>query len=128
MDAKSTVPKTKPALASAAADLEVRAGEVADLLRELANEKRLLILCRLVETGEMRVHDLADSVGLGQSALSQHLARLRERKLVAYRRDSQSLWYRIADPRIEQLMAQLHAIFCPAPGRETLPLKNSSPE
>ncbi len=97
----------------AAADLEARANEVAALLRELANEKRLLILCLLVETGEMRVNDLAEKIGLSQSALSQHLARLREEKLVTFRRDSQTLWYRIADPRIEDLMAQLHRIFCP---------------
>ncbi len=112
----------------AAADLELHARVVADILRELANEKRLLILCRLVETGEMRALDLARAVGLGQSALSQHLSRLRECNLVTYRRDSQTLWYRIADPRIEQLMAQLHAIFCPVPERAVRPLTNSSPE
>lgn len=100
-------------LAHATADLEARAAEVADLLRELANEKRLLILCRLVELGEMRVNDMAAAVGLSQSALSQHLARLRETKLVAFRRDSQTLWYRIADARIERLIGQLHSIFCP---------------
>jgi len=112
----------------AAADLELHARAVADILRELANEKRLLILCRLVETGEMRALDLARSVGLGQSALSQHLSRLRECSLVTYRRDSQTLWYRIADPRIEQLMAQLHAIFCPAPEKVGRPSAISSPE
>lgn len=112
----------------AAADLELHARAVADILRELANEKRLLILCRLVETGEMRALDLAHSVGLGQSALSQHLARLRECNLVTYRRDSQTLWYRIADPRIEQLVAQLHAIFCPAPQKAEPQTSKSSPE
>jgi ArsR family transcriptional regulator len=112
----------------AAADLELHARMVADILRELANEKRLLILCRLVETGEMRALDLAHSVGLGQSALSQHLARLRECDLVTYRRDSQTLWYRIADPRIEQLMAQLHSIFCPAPEAARPQTTHKSPE
>ena len=95
-------------------DLEAQAAVVAGLLREIANERRLLILCRLVEAGEMRVADMAAAVGLSQSAMSQHLARLREVGLVAYRRDSQTLWYRIADPRVEDLMAQLHRIFCPA--------------
>ncbi len=113
MDAKTANPEDI-ASRTTAADLEARANEVAALLRELANEKRLLILCLLVETGEMRVSDLAERVGLSQSALSQHLARLREEKLVTFRRDSQTLWYRIADPRIEDLMAQLHRIFCPA--------------
>ena len=98
---------------AAAADLEARVAEVTGLLRELANEKRLLTLCLLIETGEMRVSDLADRIGLSQSAASQHLARLRDENLVTFRRDSQTLWYRIADPRVEDLMAQLHRIFCP---------------
>jgi ArsR family transcriptional regulator len=92
--------------------LEQKAAEVADILRALANERRLMILCKLVEWGEAHVTGLAEAVGLSQSAMSQHLARMREEGLVAFRRDSQTLWYRIADPRIEQLFASLHALFC----------------
>jgi ArsR family transcriptional regulator, virulence genes transcriptional regulator len=55
---------------------------------------------------------LAKAVGLSQSALSQHLARMREEGLVTFRRESQTLWYRIADPRIEQLFATLHRPYC----------------
>ena len=55
---------------------------------------------------------LAEAVGLSQSALSQHLAKMREEGLVTFRRESQTLWYRIADPRIEQLFAALHRLFC----------------
>lgn len=106
---------TSPAIFTPTVDLEARAPEVAGLLRELANAKRLLILCRLVESGEMRVNDLAQAAGLSQPALSQHLSRLRASGLVAFRRDSQTLWYRIADPRVERLMSHLHDIFCPAP-------------
>jgi ArsR family transcriptional regulator len=51
-------------------------------------------------------------VGLSQSALSQHLAKMREEGLVTYRRESQTLWYRIADPRIEQLFAMLRRLYC----------------
>jgi ArsR family transcriptional regulator len=88
------------------------------VLRSLANDRRLLILCRLVEAGEMTVNALADAVDLSQSALSQHLARLRDDAVVTFRRDGQTLWYRIADPRIEQLMAELHRLYCrPAPKR-----------
>ena len=105
-------PSVLPAAQTGAGDLEAHAAEVAVILRELANEKRLLILCRLVEAGEMRVNDMVAATCLSQSALSQHLARLRGEKLVTYRRDGQTLWYRIADPRIEDLMAQLHRIFC----------------
>jgi ArsR family transcriptional regulator, virulence genes transcriptional regulator len=92
--------------------LEARAAEVAGILRALANERRLMILCKLVEWGEGSVNALADAVGLSQSALSQHLAKMRAEGLVAHRRESQTIWYRIADARIEQLFATLHRLFC----------------
>jgi len=95
---------------------EKQAVEVAGVLRALANERRLMILCQLVECGESNVSALAGAVGLSQSALSQHLARMREEGLVAFRRESQTLWYRIADPRIEQLFATLHRLYC-RPGK-----------
>ena len=89
-----------------------QAAQVAGLLGTLANERRLMILCRLVEWGEGNVGSLADAVGLSQSALSQHLARMRQEGLVAFRRDGQTLWYRIADARVEELFATLHRLFC----------------
>ena len=91
---------------------EKQAVEVAGILRALANERRLMILCKLVECGEGNVSALAEAVGLSQSALSQHLAKMREEGLVTFRRESQMLWYRIADPRIEQLFATLHRLYC----------------
>ncbi len=91
---------------------EKQAVEVAAILRALANERRLMILCRLVECGEDNVSSLAEVVGLSQSALSQHLAKMRDEGLVTFRRESQMLWYRIADSRIEQLFATLHKLFC----------------
>ena len=93
-------------------DFEQRAAEVADILRALANERRLMILCKLVEHGEATVGALVDDVGISQSALSQHLAKMRDEGIVTFRRDAQTLWYRIADPRIEQLFATLHSLFC----------------
>ena len=93
-------------------DLEKRAGDVAALLRLLANERRLLILCKLVEYGETSVNALAEDVGLSASALSQHLAKMKAEGMVTFRRDSQTVWYRIADPRIEQLFSTLHRLFC----------------
>ncbi|MDA9426325.1 transcriptional regulator [Bradyrhizobium sp. CCBAU 53380] len=92
--------------------IENAARDIANLLRTVANERRLLILCRLVELGEATVNSLADSVGLSQSALSQHLAKMRDEGLVTYRRESQTSWYRIADPRIEKLLATLHELYC----------------
>ena len=94
------------------ADFAANALEVADLLRALGNERRLMILCKLVEAGEMTVGALVGAVGLSQSALSQHLAKMRDENIVTFRRDGQTLWYRIADPRIEQLMAVLHRLYC----------------
>jgi ArsR family transcriptional regulator, virulence genes transcriptional regulator len=95
-----------------AAQFERQAAEVAGILGAVANERRLMVLCKLVEWGEANVSSLADAVGLSQSALSQHLAKLREEGIVAFRRDSQTLWYRIADPHIEELFATLHRLYC----------------
>jgi DNA-binding transcriptional ArsR family regulator len=103
--------------------LERKAAGVAGLLGALANERRLMILCRLVEWGEGNVGSLADAVGLSQSALSQHLARMRQEGLVAFRRDGQTLWYRIADSRVEELFATLHRLFC----RETIETTTETP-
>jgi len=103
--------------------LERKAAQVAALLGALANERRLMILCRLVEWGEGNVGALADAVGLSQSALSQHLAKMRQEGLVAFRRDGQTLWYRIADPRVEELFATLHRLFCSDETSSTTGLK-----
>ena len=96
---------------------ESQATEVAGVLRALANERRLMILCKLVEWGEANVSALAEAVGLTQSALSQHLAKMRDENIVTFRRESQVLWYRIADPRIEQMLATLHKLYCDPPKR-----------
>lgn len=89
-----------------------QAARVGDILRALANERRLMILCKLLEWGEATVGTLAEAIGLSQSALSQHLAKMREEGLVAYRRESQTLWYRIADPRTETLLGHLYELYC----------------
>jgi DNA-binding transcriptional ArsR family regulator len=93
------------------AEMEARAEEVSALLTLMANPKRLLILCRLAE-GERSVGALAAAVGLSQSALSQHLARLREAGVVATRREGQSIFYRLADERVRAVMDALYAVFC----------------
>ena len=94
-------------------ELEVSAAEAAGVLKSLSNEKRLMILCKLLEEGEMSVLPIAEAVGLGQSALSQHLARLREDGLVAFRRQAQTLHYRVADSRAVRILKTLKQIFCP---------------
>lgn len=94
-------------------ELAAKAGEAAGLLRALSNEHRLLILCHLIGEGEMTVGALVGRVGLSQSALSQHLAKLREEGLVAFRREAQTLFYRVADPRAGRVLALLQEMFCP---------------
>jgi DNA-binding transcriptional ArsR family regulator len=101
------------AFAPLIADIAVHAEEVAELLSALANGPRLLIMCHLAAAGELPVGTLVSRIGLSQSALSQHLAKLRERKLVAYRRDRQSLHYRIADPKVLRVLELLHELYCP---------------
>ena len=90
------------------------AQEAARLLKLLANEKRLVILCFLATRGEMPVGALAESLNLSQSALSQHLAKLRRDGLVQFRRESQTLNYRLADPRAVRVLVVLQEIFCPS--------------
>ncbi len=91
---------------------EASAGAAATLLRALANERRLLILCQLGE-GELSVGGLQERLGLSQSALSQHLAVLRDEGVVATRRQSQTIFYRIANPAAVQLITTLASIYCP---------------
>lgn len=91
---------------------QASAGEAARLLRALGNERRLMILCQLGD-GERSVGQLQPRVGLSQSALSQHLAVLREEGIVATRREAQTIWYRIADSAALQVVATLAQIFCP---------------
>ena len=93
--------------------LERKAADAAQFLKLLANENRLLILCRLVLAREMSVSDLAAAVGLSQSALSQHLAKMREEGLLTTRREAQTVFYRIADPNAARLLALLKSIYCP---------------
>jgi ArsR family transcriptional regulator, virulence genes transcriptional regulator len=94
-------------------DLERNAAQAAQFLKLLANENRLLILCRLMLSPEMSVNDLAAAVGLSQSALSQHLGKMREEGLLATRRAAQTVYYRIADPNAARLLALLKGIYCP---------------
>ncbi len=92
--------------------MEARATEAASMLRLLANERRLLLLCILIAEGEAHVGQLAERVGLSQPALSQHLAKLREDGLVATRRTGTVIHYRIADPRVARIIANLQDVFC----------------
>ncbi|MEZ5971760.1 MAG: metalloregulator ArsR/SmtB family transcription factor [Hyphomonadaceae bacterium] len=89
-----------------------KASEAAALLKALAHEARLMVLCQLLD-GEHSAGALQESSGLSQSALSQHLARLREEGLVSTRRDAQTIYYRLADPNVARVLNTLAQIYCP---------------
>ena len=92
--------------------LRRNAGAAASMLRALANERRLMILCLLIADVELSAGELAEGVGLSQSATSQHLAKMREEGLVTFRRESQTVHYRIANPDVKRLIATLKVIYC----------------
>ena len=77
----------------------------------MANPKRLLILCHLVDD-ELSVGELSERVDLAQSPLSQHLAKLRALKLVVARRDGQLVRYRLASKDVTKVLRTLHGIYC----------------
>jgi len=94
-------------------ELKRKASSAATMLKILANEKRLLVLCNLLE-GERSAGELEQLAGLSQSALSQHLARLRAEGIVDFRRDAQRLYYRVVDPRAKSLIQTLYQLYCGA--------------
>jgi DNA-binding transcriptional ArsR family regulator len=95
--------------------LTAKSEEASRLLLALSNGNRLRILCEL-HKGERSVNALGSVIGLSQSALSQHLAKLRAAHIVATRREAQTIYYSIADERAARLLALLYELFC-APAR-----------
>src|SRR5690349_10586468 len=89
------------------------ADDAAQLLKMLANAQRLRVLCLLVE-GELSVGQINERVELSQSALSQHLAKLREEGLVTTRREAQTIYYRLSSGPAQRIIASLHDIYCGA--------------
>ena len=87
------------------------AGKAAAMMRALSHEARLLVLCELTG-GECSAGELVERSGLSQSALSQHLAKLRDEGLVATRREGQSIYYSIADRNAGKILKSLHDIYC----------------
>jgi len=90
-------------------------------MKALANDKRLMILCQLID-GELTVGELAARIGLSQSAMSQHLAKLRHDDLVATRREAQTIYYSLADKRAARLIQLLYDMYCsPQTARKSSP-------
>ena len=100
-----------------AADIDSRAmqrvaGDAVQMLKELANENRLMIMCALSES-EQSVTELNQRIDLSQSALSQHLARLRARGMVQTRRNGQTVFYSLPDTEALDVIRLLHELYCP---------------
>src|SRR5208337_5042359 len=92
-------------------ELQMKAGAAEALLKAVANRNRLIILCELLE-GERSVTALQSALGLSQSSLSQHLARLREDELVTTRRESQAIFYSLANTNVSRAINLLYELFC----------------
>jgi DNA-binding transcriptional ArsR family regulator len=92
-------------------DMAAKAEEAARLLATLAHGKRLLALCHMLR-GEVSVGRLAELIDLAPTALSQHLARMRDMQLVETRRDGQTIYYRLASPEVAAILETLYGIYC----------------
>lgn len=108
------MPRSTQTLPPLAAAMAAQVEAAAELLKTLGNPQRLRILCLLVE-GEHSVGEINAHVPLSQSALSQHLALLREQGLVETRREAQTIFYALADGPARTLLGTLHDLYCPTP-------------
>ena len=103
--------KTKTSIFSVDA-MSNQSEAASDLLKALANPQRLRILCLLIE-GELAVSQLNEQIQLSQSALSQHLALLRDKELVTTRKQAQTVYYSVANGPVRSVSQTLHDIYCP---------------
>lgn len=93
------------------AEMAKHASDAESFLKQLANSKRLMVLCVLSQ-GELSVSDLNEQIPISQSALSQHLAKLRDAGFVSTRRESQTIYYQLSDPRVKTIIDSLYTLFC----------------
>lgn len=106
--------RRKPVSATVGANMQAQAEQAAELLKALSNPQRLRVMCLLID-GERTVGEINAEVELSQSALSQHLAVLREGGWVQTRRESQNVYYSVSEGPVHRLIETLHDIYCPAP-------------
>jgi DNA-binding transcriptional ArsR family regulator len=91
--------------------MQANADEASKLLKTLANTSRLLVLCALV-TREYTAGELEELSGLSQPAVSQHLSRLREERIVSTRREAQRIFYSLSNPEVHAVLETLHRLYC----------------
>ncbi len=107
----------KQAIAPETSEMLRNAGDAADFLKKLAHPSRLMVVCALVD-GELSVRDIEDTLGIRQPGLSQQLAELRQAGLVAARKESKNVYYRLADARVSAFVGLMYRMFCaPSEGR-----------
>ena len=105
-------------------EVEQNIEQAVNLLKALSNERRLMIVCALYK-GEKNVSELEEIVGLSQSALSQHLARLRRDRLVNTRRHAQTIFYSLPEDRaVTEILRTLHDIYCPEHQQKSCEIKD----
>lgn len=104
--------RSKPSAASLAEAMAAQAEHAAELLKAMAHPHRLRVLCLLVE-GERSVGDINREIALSQSALSQHLAKLRDEALVVTRKEAQTVFYSLAPGPALEVIRTLHDVYCP---------------
>jgi DNA-binding transcriptional ArsR family regulator len=128
MTTQTTAARSRPRKNGAGARIEIDAAAMrrnadaaARLLKTLANDQRLRVLCFLFDE-ELSVGEINERVELSQSALSQHLAKLRAEGIVTTRRDAQTIYYSLADGAVREIIATLHDIYLHGAGR-----KNTTP-
>ncbi len=92
--------------------MQQRADHAVVMLKALANERRLFILCHLLNEGEMCVGEMNKKLGLSQSALSQHLAWLRKDNLVCTRKEAQTVFYSLKSDEVKELIKVLDNLYC----------------
>ena len=107
--------------------LEQNALRASTLLKAMSNQHRLMVLCQLA-SGEKRVGELEDLIGLSQSALSQHLARLRRDNLVKTRRSAQTIYYSLAGPEARAVIETLYGLYCGAPSLQAAEAEKAAAE
>lgn len=106
--------RRKQAAVPMGANMQLQAEQAAELLKALSNPQRLRVMCMLID-GERTVGEINAEIELSQSALSQHLAVLRDGGWVQTRRESQSVYYSVADGPVHKIIQTLHDIYCPTP-------------
>ncbi len=92
-------------------DMQQNAQRASSLLKAMSNEHRLMVLCQLLHS-EKSVGELEEIIGLSQSALSQHLARLRKDDLVTTRRSAQTIYYSLAGEEAKRVIETLYGLYC----------------